>query len=75
MSLQELSLSISRLPSSGVGTAVDNDQMALVTISWTAKPLRIDLNTLFAWFPEPQASADDMSSKVANEPEDPPPAH
>ncbi|KAI1787039.1 P-loop containing nucleoside triphosphate hydrolase protein [Ganoderma leucocontextum] len=38
-------------------------------ISWTAKPLRIDPNTLLAWFPELQAFADDLSTKVADEPE------
>ena len=34
--------------------------------------MQIDPNTLLAWFPELQAFADDLSSKVVNEPEDSP---
>ncbi|KAI0356819.1 P-loop containing nucleoside triphosphate hydrolase protein [Trametes cingulata] len=40
-------------------------------ISWTAKPLRIDPHTLLAWYPELQAHADDLATKVTGEPEDP----
>ncbi|KAI0752423.1 P-loop containing nucleoside triphosphate hydrolase protein [Daedaleopsis nitida] len=39
-------------------------------VSWTAKPLRIDPNTLLAWFPELQAHLDSLAAKLPNEPED-----
>ncbi|OBZ76250.1 hypothetical protein A0H81_02955 [Grifola frondosa] len=37
-------------------------------ISWTAKPLRIDPQTLLCWLSELQAYADDLASKAETEP-------
>ncbi|KAI0703900.1 P-loop containing nucleoside triphosphate hydrolase protein [Cerioporus squamosus] len=41
-------------------------------ISWTAKPLRIDPNTLLAWYPEFLAHAEKLAAQVQNEPEESP---
>ncbi|KAL1948228.1 hypothetical protein VTO73DRAFT_12303 [Trametes versicolor] len=39
-------------------------------ISWTAKPLRIDPQTLLSWYPELQARADELAAQVKDEPEE-----
>ncbi|KAI0672077.1 P-loop containing nucleoside triphosphate hydrolase protein [Trametes maxima] len=44
-------------------------------LSWTAKPLRIDPQTLLAWFPELQAHADKLSKQLEDAPENSPLRH
>ncbi|KAI9068180.1 P-loop containing nucleoside triphosphate hydrolase protein [Trametes sanguinea] len=39
-------------------------------ISWTAKPLRIDPQTLLAWYSELRAHAQDLENKLQADPED-----
>ncbi|KAI0771305.1 P-loop containing nucleoside triphosphate hydrolase protein [Trametes elegans] len=41
-------------------------------ISWTAKPLRIDPQTLLGWYPELQAHATELEDQIKDEPEDSP---
>ncbi|KAI0325822.1 P-loop containing nucleoside triphosphate hydrolase protein [Cubamyces sp. BRFM 1775] len=41
-------------------------------ISWTAKPLRIDPNTLLSWYPELTAHAEGLAGKLTDEPDESP---